>query len=370
MKASVISFTENGMETSQLVIRILKNLKCDVEVTVKNRRILEHPDQIPEGCRVLTETLQEWTGRAFACSSVVIFIGAVGIAVRAIAPFVKDKRFDPAVIVMDEKANFVIPLLSGHIGGANRLAEILSAGLLRYGRQAICAVTTATDINGRFAVDVFAVKNGLWISNMKLAKEVSAGLLSHETIQISADSYGMPILKQALIDGTLPQGLKVVGEDQEDFGMLRIHIGIYRLSYPCANVLYLVPKAVVLGIGCRRGVLQQQIESHVRQCLEEVGIFPEAVCAAASVDLKKDERGLAEFAREWEIPLKFYSADTLLKVPGEFSSSAFVASVTGVDNVCERSAVKASLNGRLIMNKMGKNGVTVACAVRNWRFEF
>lgn len=370
MKASVISFTENGMETSRLVIRILKNLKWDLEAVVKNRRILEYPDQIPEGCRILTETLQEWTGRVFACSNAVIFIGATGIAVRAIAPFVKDKRFDPAVIVMDEKAEFVIPLLSGHIGGANRLAGILSAGLSRYGRKAVCAVTTATDINGQFAVDVFAVRNGLWISDMKLAKEVSAGLLSHETIQISADSHGIPILKQALKDGTLPQGLKVVCEDEGNLGMLRIHIGIYRFSHPCSNVLYLVPKAVVLGIGCRRGVLQQQIDSHVRKCLDDAGIFPEAVCAAASVDLKKDERGLAEFAREREIPLKFYSAEALVNVPGEFSSSAFVASVTGVDNVCERSAVLASGNGRLIVTKKGNKGVTAACAVRNWRFEF
>ena len=112
----------------------------------------------------------------------IVFIGACGIAVRSIAPFVKSKKIDPAVVVVDEQGQFAISLLSGHIGGANELTEEI-AEILR----AQSVITTATDLNDKFAVDVFAKKNGCFISDMELAKEISAALLAGKEVGFASD---------------------------------------------------------------------------------------------------------------------------------------------------------------------------------------
>ena len=113
-------------------------------------------------------------GAAFSEMDALIFVGAAGIAVREFAPYVRDKRTDPAVLGLNERANFVIPLLSGHIGGANALARRLAAAL-----GATAVVTTATDVNGKFSVDTWATEHGCAISDMGLAKAVSAEILEH-----------------------------------------------------------------------------------------------------------------------------------------------------------------------------------------------
>ena len=141
---------------------------------------------------------------------------------------------------------------------------------------------------------------------------------------------------------------------------------------PQGGALHLVPRIGVLGVGCRRGTTAQQLEEAFAAFCAASGLSPAAVCAAASIDLKKDEPGLAEFCKAHGWPITFYSADELRAVPGQFTPSAFVASVTGVDNVCERSAVKAS-GGTLFLPKTAGGGVTLALAVRpfapDWRTE-
>ena len=112
------------------------------------------------------------TGPLFAWADALVFVGAAGIAVRSIAPYVRDKRTDPAVLCVDELGQFVIPLLSGHIGGANALARRLAAAL-----DAVAVVTTATDVNHKFSVDAWAAENGLFIGSMAAAKAVSAAIL-------------------------------------------------------------------------------------------------------------------------------------------------------------------------------------------------
>ena len=141
---------------------------------------------------------------------------------------------------------------------------------------------------------------------------------------------------------------------------------------PQGGALHLVPRIGVLGVGCRRGTTAQQLEEAFAAFCAASGLSPAAVCAAASIDLKKDEPGLAAFCKAHGWPITFYPADELRAVPGQFTPSAFVASVTGVDNVCERSAVKAS-GGTLLLPKTAGGGVTLALAVRpfapDWRTE-
>lgn len=143
-----------------------------------------------------------------------------------------------------------------------------------------------------------------------------------------------------------------------------IHIGVQKDRGLPGCTLYLVPKTVALGIGCRKGISESTIADHIRMCLEYGGIFPEAIREIATIDLKKEEPGLLAAAGNIHLPVKIYTAEELKQAPGHFTASSFVSAVTGVDNVCERSAVLACGNGRLIMNKTGRNGVTAACAVQ------
>lgn len=283
------------------------------------------------------------TGPLFAWADALVFVGAVGIAVRSIAPYVRDKRSDPAVLCADELGQFVIPLLSGHIGGANALAQRLAAGL-----GAVPVVTTATDVNGKFSVDAWAARQGLFISDLKLAKAVSAAILERP----------VPLCCDFPIQGALPPGT-----EPGDRGPLGICISC-RQKAPFQATLLLVPKVLHLGLGCRRGTPEADIRAAVEQALDQENIHPEAIKCAASIDLKRDEPGLLRYCAAQGWPLSFYSAAELAALTGDFTPSERVLRVTGVDNVCERAAMLGAR--RLLLRKTVCRGVTVALAAENW----
>lgn len=295
-------------------------------------------------------TLKDWTAEHFAQDEALIFVGAVGIAVRAIAPHCRSKATDPAVVVVDEGGNFAVPLLSGHLGGANALARALAKAC-----GAVPVITTATDVNGLFAVDLWAKAQNCAVLELERIKRVSGALLAGQTVR-----YWSPWP----VAGEPPAGVEKTDEPEAaDFALTLT---------PQGEALHLVPRIGVLGVGCRRGTTAQQLEEAFAAFCAASGLSPAAACAAASIDLKKDEPGLAEFCKAHGWPITFYPADELRAVPGQFTPSAFVASVTGVDNVCERSAVKAS-GGTLLLPKTAGGGVTLALAVRpfapDWRTE-
>ncbi len=290
---------------------------------------------------------KDFYGSMFQWADALIFIGSCGIAVRQIAPHVADKQSDPAVLVIDELGTFVIPLLSGHIGGANDLAKNLAAYL-----RATAVITTATDINRKFSVDAWAAKNGLLIDNIKNAKAVSATILEHP-VPMDCD---FPIVTD------YPNGV-VAGSS----GNVGICIS-YRQKTPFDTTLRLIPRILHLGIGCRRGTKASAIEEAVDLVLNAHGIDRRAIKCAASIDLKADEPGLAQFCQDNHWPVSFFSAQALGKAVGDFTPSQFVAQVTGVDNVCERSALMGA--SELIVKKTAHNGVTVALAAEHLEVRF
>lgn len=352
MKISLLSFTKNGFQTEKRLVSILKEAghrpcpyvmgKYAMQAASMDTEISFSP--VREG------TLTEWAQARFEDSEGIIFTGACGIAVRAIAPFVRDKKTDPAVIVVDEAAQFVIPVLSGHLGGANDLAEFLAVKL-----DALPVITTATDVNKRFAVDVFARDHGLVIDDMRLAKEVSAAVLSGEPVGVFCD---FPL------GGNLPGGLykdRICGRN--------IRISLWENKKGNSgekHVLRLIPRCVALGIGCRRGTPKEKLSFAIQAVLEENHLDPRAVCAFSSIDLKSGEAGICELSRDLGIPFLTYTKEELEAVPGIFTESEFVKKTTGVGNVCERAAMAACLEvskeTRLLIKKHAADGVTVAAA--------
>ena len=291
--------------------------------------------------------LQSWCGQAWSEADSLVFVGAAGIAVRGIAPYVKSKLTDPGVVVMDEAGRYIISLLSGHIGGGNDLA--LRLAVLTGGTP---VVTTATDVNRLFAVDVFAKDNDLYITSMKQAKELSAALLRGECIGLKTK---LPIA------GILPRGL--MPEPQR----LNLEIG-FTAEDP--ESLLLIPRTVCLGIGCKRDTPEEQIRSRVEEFLALHDLPRAAIESLASITLKADEPGLLEYAAHEHLPIRFFTAETLNEAPGTFSASGFVAKKTGVDCVCERAAVCGSEMGTLFGKKYAADGVTVAAAARTIELSF
>ena len=291
------------------------------------------------------DSLDAWTAKHFASCDALVFVSAAGIAVRAIAPHVSDKFSDPAVVQIDEAGAFVVPLLSGHVGGANDLARMLADCC---GAQV--AVSTATDVNGLFAVDEWAHTQGLVICERVLAKDVSAALLEGTSVGFVSDFE---------IEGDLPRGLIASTTEGCSLG---ICVSYDETAAPFKRTLHLVPRDVVLGAGCRRGVESAYFARQVLDVLVKARLSVRAVCMLASIDVKQDEIALHDFARTHECELAFFSAEELRAVQGEFSHSSFVEKTVGVGNVCERAAVLASDNGVLICSKQPLDGVTVALA--------
>ena len=296
--------------------------------------------------------LSTWTEEHFSTNDALIFIGAIGIALRAIAPYIKTKTKDPAVVVVDELGQFSIPVLSGHIGGANELALQIAEDL-----GSIPVITTATDINKVFAVDTWAKSQGLQILNPQCIKLVSSKLLKGESVHVKSDYP---------IQGNLPKNVYL--NDLEDsnagYDMIITHKDLVN---ECKNdTLLLVPQIITVGIGCRKDISFEAIESSILNILESENYHILAINALASIDKKANEKGILEFAKKYDLPFNTYSAEELNNLEGDFTKSEFVKSVVEVDNVCERSAVMES-NGKLIRRKDTCNGagVTVALAIND-----
>lgn len=330
MKIAVFAYSRQGCRTARRVLSGFPAAQC---------RAFTMERFAEEGFLPLGKPAKPFYGELFGWADAMVFVGSCGIAVREIAPHVRDKRTDPAVLCIDELGNFVIPLLSGHIGGANDLARLLAERL-----DAVAVVTTATDINRKFSVDAWASKQGLVIDSMPLAKAVSAEILENN-IPLCSD---FPVVTE------YPPGV-VPG----DGGELGICISWERKT-PFARTLRLIPRILHLGIGCRRGTEAAAISAAVERVLQEENIDRRAIRCVSSIDLKAKEPGLLAFCRENQWPVSFYSAEQLREVEGEFTSSGFVQSVTGVDNVCERAALLGA--DRLIVRKTALNGVTAAIA--------
>ena len=316
----------------------------------------------------------EWTAAYFASCNALIFVGAAGIAVRSIAPHLKHKASDPAVVVVDEGGRYAIPILSGHLGGANDLAKEI-------GRLcgAVPVITTATDIEGRFTVDEWARRQKCAIPDPDRILGISSSILRGQTITVTSD---WPIT------GECPPGVQT-----GPAGNVRLSLTIDR-----SGALHLVPRIAVLGVGCKRDTCAEAIEKVFASFLEANSLSPLCITKVCSIDRKAHERGLLSFCEHHGWAFETFHAQALAEVPGSFTSSGFVMDTVGVDNVCERAAVlgcevsdidgtscgasvppedpqsDARSRGTLFIPKYARDGVTFALAVRpyapDWRWQY
>lgn len=365
MKAAVISFTAKGAaKNRELTALLQKQISCTgysfYKYTLEGQTAFRN-------VRSLTETL-------FSSCELFIFIGAAGIAVRAIAPFIREKDQDPAVLVMDEHALHVISLLSGHLGGANDWCRQLA---LLTGAEPV--ITTATDLNNVFAVDLFARDNGLFIENRDGIKEVSGRLLHGEKVGFYSELPWEGRLPELLVpcekggDGLLrPQrreensGQPKCSKENNDLPECGIviseqpHSHAVRFPVTCRLAL----QDLTVGIGCRKGVAGAEISAFLETVFQKYGLDKRRIARFASIRLKEKEPGILELAFAERLPFVTFTAQELEAVPGTFAASGFVRKTVGVDNVCERAAVLGSGGGKLLVPKQAAGGITIAVAQR------
>lgn len=316
------------------------------------------------------DSVGAWTGEAFAqgCDGIV-FVGACGIAVRAVAPYVASKMHDPAVVCVDEAGRWAISLLSGHVGGANDLARRIARIV-----GATPVVTTATDVRGVFAIDEWAARCGLVIANPQLIKRVSGALLE-------GGHVGVRVGRQVSVVGELPAGFvreecangtdsasgirkpcpaEAAPDSADAARALHAHVHIGP-ELPCENdpdTLHLITRNAVVGVGCRRGCEPAILQDSVEAALAGLGLAPEAVATLATIDLKAAEPAVVELAANRGWRLRTFSAQALAAQSGDFASSEFVQTHVGVDNVCERAL--ACCGAVRVLNKQAHQGTTVA----------
>lgn len=326
MKIGIIAFTVGGKELQR---RLISSIDEDFS-----------PHEQSMG------SAKEFVTAAFHNFDAIVFIGAIGIAVRMIGGLIVSKDKDPAVVVLDEKGQFVIPILSGHIGGANRLALRLADAM-----DAIPVITTATDINDMLAIDEWSTLGGCIIDDITKIKYISSAILHGEQVGLASDFR---------ISGGIPAELKLM-----ESGKLGACISLCGSKNPFDITLNVIPKIVTIGIGCKKGTSFKALEAFVFEQLELNNISIKSVKFVVSIDLKKDEDCILKLSEKLCVPFVTYSAEELNAVSGEFSGSELVKSITGVDNVCERGAVLQS-GGKILVNKISNNGMTLAVAMSDW----
>lgn len=342
--AVIFAYSRRGSMLGLTIRDFLKNEGWAAELMT----VTKYARDIPEA-RDLGTCSRKVYQEAFSRAKLLIFVGAVGIAVRSVAPFVKSKVTDPAVLDIDVGGNYVIPLLSGHIGGANILAAKLAEHL-----QAQPILTTATEVQHLFAVDEWAVRHGMELSSLKAAKDFAAALVDGQKLGMISD---FPVRRP------LPAGLQLVEKGLSSLPKIGLAISLRPLNSPFTETLQLRPKILHLGLGCRAGTSAEAIESLVQPCLKKWRLSLSLAVGAASIDVKQHEAGLLTWAAQHHLPIRFYTAAELQAVPGKFTASAFVKKTVGVDNVCERAAVLDSSGGKLLWGKTCGGGVTLAVAV-------
>lgn len=342
MRVAVVALTA---QSAHLAATLASQLGADLHAQQSHL-----PSLATDGAVGYQLPLERHCQQLFADYQGLVFVMSVGIVVRCIAPLLRSKLVDPAVVVLDECGRHAISLLSGHLGGANQLARRVAVAC---GAQPV--ITTATDLHGLVAPDLLASRNRCLVENPPLIRQLNSALLQGQPLALFTP---FPVA------GDLP------GEYQLNPGQPLAHNVVLdsRLHPVAGATLYLRPRHLALGVGCRRGVSARQLQTALEQLLTEHGLCGASIGWLASIELKADEPGLLEWAHQLQLPLGTYSAAELSAVAGVVSHSRYVQQVTGTPNVCEAAALLAAGPGaELLVPKTIAPGLTLAVAAAPYR---
>jgi len=352
---AIIALTKQGVETAAKISAALEKLE------IKNS--LYSPEQCVQGWATpLDMRLSEFVKDIFGKVDAIIAVMATGIIVRAIAPCVKSKLTDPAVVCVDVSGRFAISLLSGHYGGANELTRIVARET-----GAIPIITTASDVLGKISVDEVARLLNFKIQNPESLVAVNSALVNDKRVVLII--IGDVQIPETAIVGyevkranTAKQTAALLKDFDAGAIIAETPVSTENLSKPAT---ILTPRKVIVGVGARKNASENQIIAAVDSALARVNLPVERVERLATVDIKKDSVSMVNAAKKLGLPIEFLSVEALrsVKHDGLSPDSKLVKEKIGVGGVCERAAlITAGKNATLILKKMKMNGVTVAIA--------
>lgn len=334
MKIACISFTQQGKEIGEKLVK---------SSSKNNKYIVHHfiNDEIHGGIKTRMDFfVKEYDG--------LIFISATGIAVRFMNPYIINKTLDPAVVVVDDGGNFSISLLSGHIGGANRLAQWVGDII-----GAIPVITTASDNRGIESIDLFAMKNNYHMEDMEAVKDITAMMVNKNKIGFYSE------LKEII----KYDNLKILDNFQDiDHSIQGVTIvsSQKRIDIPYEKHCRLIPKNINIGIGCRRGMEGKRIIEAIENILTQLNLSSKGIKAIGTIEVKKDEIGIIEACNHFNCPLKIFTLEEIKKIEDNFPKSQFVKKTIGVYSVSEPSAYL--LGGKMLTGKIKIDGITISVA--------
>ena len=349
MRIAIISVTTKG---EALARTLAENLEGKIDLYAKSRGGMD-ADTVPfDNLGVLVDNIfHEYDG--------LVFVMAAGIVVRVIAPHVRDKRYDPAVVVMDDAGIHAISLLSGHLGGANELTETVAAAV---GARPV--ITTATDVANLPAPDILAVKLDLGIEPFEDLKAVNAAMVAGQRVSFFIDHQIAHAARY--IEGAAEMGVELLDMNElknsdrydvavtitdKDLFMTQLHI-------------YLRPTTLSVGIGCRKGTTSGEIWAAIDDACRRIGRSSKSIAIVGSTVVKQEEIGLLAAVQQLEIPVKFYTNEQLQEVihVQRLEESEFVKNEIGVGNVCEASALLGARSCNLLLPKTVYPKLTLAIA--------
>ncbi len=331
-KVSVLAITKNGISIGAK----LKEIFPDWNVYA--------PSKFSNDQEIIwySESTSEKIIELFKNNKALICLFSLGAVIRLIAPHLKDKKNDPAVIVIDDKTNFVISVLSGHLGGANELTQTIAEKL-----NAIPVITTAADVNKTIAVDLLGRDLGWKIDDDSTVTKISAYMVNEEKIGVYQDTGKINWFKE------LPKNVKIYDslddlEKSDSKGHLIISDKIMNDNFLIDSVIYR-PPSLVIGIGLHWETSKEKIKNGIDICLTKFNLSPKSIAKLVSIKKPSDVQGLIDIGKEIGVPVEYVDKEELshVSVP---NPSKTVKAFEGTSSVSEAAAIKVS-GGKLIVEK-------------------
>lgn len=363
-KIAIVCITENG---KNLAFKIQSKIHHADIYLVKNKKNNFKIDEEKNNVFLVEDKLSNLVPSLFEEYQYIVFIMATGIVVRVIAPYINSKFSDPAILVSDEKGRNIISLLSGHMGGANEMTRYIS-GLI----GANPVITTATDVNKKSSLDMIAKKLDAHIDDFREnVKDVNAMLVNNQQVGLyidgnyEIDTRGFNVLTSL---GNIDNLEKVVIVSSKNNFMdyylekkkhSNLDEKMLRKKYREGNIIKVVPKEIVIGIGCRRNTESSLLQESLNDLLHKYNIDINSIKEIGSIDVKNDEKAIIDLASSLSVPFKTFSANEISKVDHLFEKSEFVKKNVGVYCVSEPVAYLLS-EGNLIIEKHKYKGITIS----------
>lgn len=330
-------------------------------ITEQGKALATTISQILTGDCYGKEQLDENLKMAMQRYDAIVCIMATGIVVRKIAPYIQHKTKDPAIVVLDQKGNYCISLLSGHLGGANQLAQMLAQ--ITKGQAVI---TTATDVEGVLSFDVFAKEHDLLIENIGQLKYISSALLQGKSVHLYCDNES---IKEEL--------KKQIGVFEPQQGKEKITCAVVisprNLQVEEEHVLYLRPKVVTIGIGCKKDRGEEGIEEALQTLLQKMNLNETSLKQVSTIPRKAQEEAVQSLRKNHSLELIIQSEESIKKLDLEalgIQRSTFVEKTVGISSVSTACAYLSSKKGHILVDKEKFTGFTLSLAIENgWETE-